>query len=130
MKKPSQHFGSLEMKVIGLIEAEHPASVRQVLEGLTEQGSDLAYTTVMTICMRLWKKNLLTRKKVGKRFMYEPAKRFGKARKDFLKAVQTNLFQGDMGAAIVGLIRSHRGFEEEELQEIIRACRDRLRSSQ
>ena len=63
-KKPA-HFGSLEMRVLGIIETEHPLAVREVMLHLGDQGRDLAYTTVMTICVRLFDKGLLTRKKSG-----------------------------------------------------------------
>ncbi len=35
--------------------------------------SDLAYTTVMTILTRLWKKGLVTRSQVGRAYAYAPA---------------------------------------------------------
>jgi len=36
-------------------------------------GSDLAYTTVMTILTRLWKKGLVSRAPAGRAFEYSPA---------------------------------------------------------
>lgn len=42
-----------------------PAQVSREVDG------DLAYTTVMTICTRLWKKGLLDRSRSGRAFAYK-----------------------------------------------------------
>lgn len=49
-------------------EALTPAEVR---ERLPEQRQG-AYTTVMTVLVRLWKKDLLDRRRAGRAFVYEP----------------------------------------------------------
>ncbi len=36
-------------------------------------GTDLAYTTVMTALLRLWRKGRLERRKVGRAYAYTPA---------------------------------------------------------
>ena len=46
------------------------ASVRGVR---ADVGTQVAYTTVMTTLDRLFKKGLLTRRKIGRAFHYEPA---------------------------------------------------------
>lgn len=50
--------------------ASTPLTPAMVQESL---GSDLAYTTVMTILTRLWKKGLVTREQQGRAFAYAPA---------------------------------------------------------
>lgn len=63
-------MGSLEAAVLDVLwqsgEAMTPA---QVLDGL---GSDLAYTTVMTILARLHKKGLVDRSRLGRAYAYLP----------------------------------------------------------
>ncbi|MGH8957322.1 MAG: BlaI/MecI/CopY family transcriptional regulator [Acidimicrobiia bacterium] len=44
---------------------------REVLDVLTAER-ELAYTTVMTILVRLWRKGLLERRKDGRAFAYHP----------------------------------------------------------
>jgi predicted transcriptional regulator len=62
--------GALEAAVLSALWA-HP-------DGLTpaqvsdEVDGDLAYTTVMTICTRLWKKGLVDRTRSGRAFVYRP----------------------------------------------------------
>jgi predicted transcriptional regulator len=44
-----------------------PAEVQASLSG------DQAYTTVMTVLVRLWEKDLVERRKIGRAYAYEPA---------------------------------------------------------
>ena len=66
----SPRFGELEGAVMQVVWEQEgwltPGEVREVLP----QGSRLAYTTVMTVLVRLWKKGLLERQLDGKAFAY------------------------------------------------------------
>jgi predicted transcriptional regulator len=54
--------------------ADEPRTVRAVLEELNgHRRADLAYTTVMTVMVRLTEKGVLRRAKTGRQFVYEPA---------------------------------------------------------
>ncbi len=65
-------LGELERQVMDrLWDAGKPMSVRDVLALLDNQ--DLAYTTVMTVLDRLGRKNLVTRTRDGRAFLYSPA---------------------------------------------------------
>ena len=65
-------FGELEATVMDrLWEAEEPRSVRDVLIDL-QRTRDIAYTTVMTVMERLFRKGLLAREEAGKAFLYRP----------------------------------------------------------
>lgn len=68
-------LGSLEAKVLGVLEQHEEASVREVVDALNEDNEDLAYTTVGTILDRLHKKGLVERTeepyKGGSRYVYE-----------------------------------------------------------
>lgn len=63
-------MGSLETSVLEELwrssDALTPAQVQAAL------GGDLAYTTVMTILARLWKKGQVTRSKTGRAYAYAP----------------------------------------------------------
>ncbi len=63
-------MGSLEAAVLEQLwarpEGATPAAVHDAL------GADLAYTTVMTILTRLWKKGLVDREPQGRSFAYRP----------------------------------------------------------
>jgi len=68
-------LGSLEAKVLGVLEEEKRANVRDVVDKLNESDEDLAYTTVGTILNRLHEKGLVERTeepyKGGSRYVYE-----------------------------------------------------------
>lgn len=63
-------MGELESEVLAALWAEDvgatPGDMRERL------GTDLAYTTVMTILTRLWKKGLVDRERVGRAYVYRP----------------------------------------------------------
>ena len=64
--------GELERKVLDVLwsagEAMTPRQVHDVLAA----ERDLAYTTVMTILVRLWQKGLVAREREGRAFAYTP----------------------------------------------------------
>src|SRR3954447_21687975 len=69
-------------KLLGRLEAEivraawaagRPVSVRDLLERINEgRKPALAYTTVMTVMNRLAEKDVLSRRKEGRGYVYEP----------------------------------------------------------
>lgn len=68
-------LGSLERQIMQLFwEEKKPdqrLSVRSVHACLCQQGSGIAYTTVMTVMSRLAEKGLLGRRLVGRGYLYE-----------------------------------------------------------
>jgi predicted transcriptional regulator len=65
----SSHFGPLEMQVLeALWKAGRAAAVRDIQEFFPE----VAYTTLMTTLDRLYKKQVLSRRKAGRAFLYAP----------------------------------------------------------
>jgi predicted transcriptional regulator len=66
-------FGPLEGKVMDAIwGAGEPVAVRQVVDRLNHgRAARLAYTTVMTVMVRLAEKGVLSRRKEGRGFLYE-----------------------------------------------------------
>jgi predicted transcriptional regulator len=72
-KHSRKDFGPLESEVMGAVwRAARPVAVREVVDDLNESRSEpLAYTTVMTVMSRLAEKDALTRRKVGRGYLYE-----------------------------------------------------------
>lgn len=63
-------LGELEARVMEVVWDEGGwMNTREVLEALTGERQ-LAYTTVMTIMVKLWKKGLLERRKDGRAYAY------------------------------------------------------------
>jgi predicted transcriptional regulator len=63
-------LGTLEREVMAVVWDRGETSVKVVTARLS---SPVAYTTVMTTMDRLFKKGLLTRRKVGRAFVYQAA---------------------------------------------------------
>lgn len=63
-------LGSLEKQVLTLITGE--VKPRDVLNLINQQSKNYAYTTIMTVMDRLYKKGYLERKKIGKTYFYHP----------------------------------------------------------
>jgi predicted transcriptional regulator len=63
-------LGALEREVMTVVWEHGETNVRDVCARL---GSTVAYTTVMTTMDRLFKKRLLSRRKVGRAFIYNAA---------------------------------------------------------
>lgn len=69
-------LGPLEHQAMRALWASAPANVNDVLTRINRSRpaeSHLAYTTVMTVLVRLTEKGLLDRRKVGRGYAYTPA---------------------------------------------------------
>jgi predicted transcriptional regulator len=66
-------FGPLESEVMDVVwQAGRPVAVREVIDDLNGSRSEpLAYTTVMTVMSRLADKDVLSRCKAGRGYVYE-----------------------------------------------------------
>lgn len=70
----TQLLGPLERRAMGQLWAAGPQSVGEMLDGLnTAATRPLAYSTVMTILVRLHEKGLVARTKEGRHFRYAAA---------------------------------------------------------
>jgi predicted transcriptional regulator len=89
-KLSRKDFGPLESEVMDAVwRAARPVAVREVIDDLNESRSEpLAYTTVMTVMSRLAEKGVLSRRKVGRSYVYEAnaSDAAGIAVKDVLRA--------------------------------------------
>jgi predicted transcriptional regulator len=72
-KLSRKDFGPLESEVMDAVwRAAHPVAVREIVDSLNGFRSEpLAYTTVMTVMSRLADKDVLSRRKVGRGYVYE-----------------------------------------------------------
>ena len=97
-------LGPLEMNVLGLLRPGEPSSVADVRARLQAAGADLAYTTVMTVLVRLHGKGMVERRKEGARFVYLPAKRATKVSAGIFTRIKRALFQSDRARPIMALL--------------------------
>ena len=91
--------GELEALVMQRVwAASAPLTVRAVLDALKGER-ELAYTTVMTVMERLYRKRMLLRQEQGRAFVYSPAI----SRADYTAQMMTDALHGggDARAALV-----------------------------
>lgn len=62
-------LGPLESEVMEVVWSKNKASVNEVIE-VVRRKRQIAYTTIMTVMNNLYKKEYLTRRKVGKAYQY------------------------------------------------------------
>ncbi|MDQ2911923.1 MAG: BlaI/MecI/CopY family transcriptional regulator [Chloroflexota bacterium] len=73
--RPEEWFlGSLQSRVLQTLYKQGPSSVRAIADALKDK---FAYTTVMTVLVRLHEKGLVSRAQQGKGYVYTP--RYSKA---------------------------------------------------
>src|SRR5580700_9134376 len=118
------------MQVMEVLWGYGESNVHNVIERL---GRPLAYTTVMTTLDRLFKKNLLVRRKWERAFLYAPRwtrpewerKRAGDFVADFLAAPQAS---GDLLiSSLVDAVGQYDTALLDELEKKIRTKRKELR---
>ena len=114
-----RRFGELEGAVLAALwAAGRPLIPAEVQEAV---GSDLAYTTVMTILVRLHDKGVIEREKVGRAYAYRPVV----AETDVVaEQVRRLLDQGhDRSAVLQGLVEGLRPGDEAVLRDLLDQAR-------
>lgn len=66
-----ENLPELERQVFTAVRQGSLLSVGEVTDRLTAEGRPLAYTTVMTVLTRLWRKGYLGRQPEGRSYLYE-----------------------------------------------------------
>lgn len=109
--------GELEALVMGVLwDSDDPLTPGDVHD-LIEREHPLAYTTVMTILVRLWRKGLAERAPKGRAFAYSPV-----STRDEWAAVRMQEFlaeAGDRSAALSHFVSSMNGKELGQLRKIL-----------
>ena len=110
-------LGPLERAVMDVMwTRESEMTVRDVLE--TRAAKGLAYTTVMTILDRLWKKGYLARSRRGRAFAY----RARVDREAYLESLMEEVFStaSDRREVLLGFVK---GASDDDLAELRQALR-------
>jgi len=119
--------GPLELEVLGLLNASGEHSVTDIQASLKKSGHDLAYTTVMTVLVRLFNKGLVLRKKEGRLFLYSSAKRKDSSAAKIFEKVKNSLFRAERLTPILSLLDGEEDLTKEELEVLKKAVDERLR---
>jgi predicted transcriptional regulator len=116
--------GELEARVMDVLwDRDDAMTPREVHDAITSPRRPLAYTTVMTILVRLWEKGMLEREPRGRAYAYRPV-----SGRDAWTAerMHTVLEQAaDPGAALTHFVRAIDAREATQLRRALEARRRR-----
>lgn len=70
-------------------------SIQDVVDDLSSQGVERAYTTIKTVMDRLTAKSVLVRYKVGKKFFYSAAMNKDEMARESIEEVSSQFFEGN-----------------------------------
>jgi predicted transcriptional regulator len=118
-------LGELEERVMHVLwRRQNPSTVREVFEQVTTDR-DLAYTTVMTVMDRLWRKGLLRRESRGRAFEYTP----GVSEAEYTAGLMHGLLttSRDRRQVLAHFLSGMRKADEAELIRLAREAKSRKR---
>jgi len=116
-KKPSP-FGELEEKVMDILWKRGNATVREINEELSKKGEKYAYTTIMTILDRLYKKGVLDREKEGKGYRYIPKLSKEEFEEMITEKVISEIVKANPSTAVAAFSGIIEELNEEELKKL------------
>lgn len=93
--------GSLEIDILNSFwnltatNEDTDISIQDIVDDLSKNGTERAYTTIKTVMDRLVTKSILVRYKVGKKFFYKATMDRREMALDMLKEFTDNFFNGD-----------------------------------
>lgn len=105
-----------EWKVMGVVWAGAPVTVRQVVDAV-EAETGWAYSTVKTLLGRLVEKGVLSTEKRGAAGIFEPLVSEREARGSALRALVDRAFQGTVGSLVHHLV-AEESLSESEQEEL------------
>lgn len=111
-------LGSLEKRVVAVLENEGEATIGEIVEGMNERGADVAYTTVSTVLDRLHDKDMVGRRKEpyrgGSRYVYE----YVDIRDEYISNVFDRLTTVFGESGVASLASEVSGLKDEDLSEV------------
>lgn len=93
--------GSLEIEILNTFwnltsaDEDIDISIQDVVDELSKNGTERAYTTIKTVMDRLVTKSILVRYKVGKKFFYKATMDKREMALDMLNEFTNNFFNGN-----------------------------------
>lgn len=116
-------LGPLEDEVMRIIWGRDQATVRDVHEELGSRRIALAYTTVMTVMARLTTKGLLSRRRVGRSFLYRVRIKEEEFRRRTARMLAQRLVRGFDHLAIASFVEEVAKVGPDRLRELEDAIR-------
>lgn len=109
--------GSLEIEILNTfwnlnsINEDKDIAIQDVVDELSANGMERAYTTIKTVMDRLVTKSILVRYKVGKKFYYKVTMDKREMALDMMKEFANNFFDGNYAQMV--------RFVQKETEELL-----------
>ena len=103
--------GELELVVTAALKKLKKASVATIVASLDDQ---YAYTTILTILSRMYKKKLVEREKHHRQYLYSLVKK----KSAIIEKIKETLFEGRTAAMVHYLIDTSEKISESEIKEL------------
>ena len=93
--------GKLEIDILNSVwnltseEESKDISIQDVVDDLSSQGVERAYTTIKTVMDRLTAKSILVRYKVGKKFFYSATMNRDEMARENIEEISSQFFDGN-----------------------------------
>lgn len=123
-RKAPPPLHELEAEVMEEMWRRDQATVREVMDALNSGPRERAYTTIMTIMIRLDKKGLLTRKRLGKTDIYSTVQS-REAYREARAQAEVEALVDEFGDLALAHFSEHVGKSDPERVSQLRALRDK-----
>ncbi|MDI6716946.1 MAG: BlaI/MecI/CopY family transcriptional regulator [Actinomycetota bacterium] len=120
-------LGDLEADIMEQVWQRDVTSVREVYEAL-KQARDIAYTTVMTVMVRLSEKGILKKEREGKHYLYRPTVSREELSKTMLSSI-INGFKADFGSQALAFFIEELSEDEQTLDELEALIREKRKQA-
>ncbi len=124
-------IGPLELEVLGLLNSFGEQSVSDIQAQLKNLGHDLAYTTVMTVLVRLNKKEMVKRRKEGRQFIYVANSKKSTSVDKIFDKVKKSLFRTEKLKPILSMLANDENdsFTTEELEILKKTVEEKIKKA-
>ena len=116
-RSPAGRFGELQLAVLRVLWSEGESTVEEICRGLPPEH-DVAYSTVSTVLTRLLDREVVSRRKEGRSYLYRAELKEDRVRGSMVAELLDRAFGGDPAELVSHLLRR---------EEVGEADLDRLR---
>ncbi len=131
MPKPEPlHPTELELEILKVLWEEAPLPVREVRTRLaTSAGRPLAHSSVITMLNIMHDKGFVTRKKLGKAFLFAPKATKDRVTGGMMRDLLSRAFDGSPAAMVLNLLET-TDLDKDELAELRRLIARKTKEQQ
>lgn len=127
-KKAKQFPAELELRILKILWREGALRVRNVRQGLAEQGRNLAHTTVVTTLNTMVDKQFVTRTQELNAYIFEACVSKDDVSQWVLGDIVDRVFDGSPKAVMLSLFDCS-DIEDEELKELRQIINRKMKSN-